>query len=183
MPDNDSLEGFTPEEISQMASTYQAILKDPRTREFGLRATKALNPKASIPEIDLKDAARAEFKKVEERQAKLEDEIRLRDARDRVNEERGKLREAGFTKDEVSEIEKVMIDEKIPSYETAAKYFKGQRQIAQPTPHSPTPAVTYSLPTDALAAAKGGKAGLSKFARETAAAALNDIQAGRIKLH
>ena len=182
MADKSSLEEYSPEEVAQMAATYKAILDNPATRELGLRATKTINPQTSIPEIDLKDAARGEFKKADEKMQALENKIRENDARDRVRDERDKLREAGHSKDDIAAIEKIMIDEHIPSYETAAKYFNGQRQIATPTPHVGGPATTYTMPADPLAALKGGKAQLNKWGREQATAALDDLRSGRIKL-
>lgn len=182
MADN-SLEGFSPEEIAQMATTYKGLLENPETRELTLRGTKKLNPRASIPEIDLKDAALGAFKKQADDMESLKADIRKRDAADRVREEREKLRDAGYSKDQVAAIEKIMIDEHIPSYDTAARYFKAQTQAAEPTPHSTAPATTYSMPADAMTALKGGKAGLNKFARESATAALDEIRSGRIKLH
>lgn len=182
----DSLEGYTPEEIAQMASTYKAILDNPETRSLGLRATQHLNPKAVIPELQLENRVGAALQKERERTDKLEQEVRERDARDRVMAERTSLREAGHSKADVDAIEALMIEEKKNgnhlTYELAARYYKGQQQMAAPTPHNVGPALTYSMPTDALASLKGGKAGLSKFARESAAQALDDLRSGRIKL-
>lgn len=178
-----SLEDYTPEQIEQMAATYQAILNNPATRELGLRATKAINPTSSIPELDLKDMARGEFKKLNERNDALEQQLRERDARDRIERERSALRSDGMSADDVAAIEKIMTDEHIPSYQTAAKYFKGQKQVAEPTPPAQSGYSTYTMPADPMAAMKGGKGALSKWARNSASEALNDIRAGRIQLN
>ena len=177
-----SLEGLNADEIAEMAATYQAGLNNPETRELMLRVTKKLKPNVSIPEIDLRDAARGEFKKVDDRQAALEQQIRERDARDRVRDERDRLREQGFSKDEVAAVEKIMMDEHIPSYETAAKYYKAQQTVAEPRPHVGGAATTYSMPKDPLAALKGGKSSLNKWSRDQATQDMDDIRSGRIKL-
>lgn len=179
-----SLEDYTPEQIEQMAATYKSALENPATREVMLRATKHLNPSMSIPEIDLKDGVRKEFQKANERADALEQQIRERDARDRVNSERASLREAGHSKDDIAAIEKIMIDKHIPSYETAAEFYRGQQQIATPTPQvQQHGGQSYSLPTDPMAAMKGGKNALKKWATNSAAEALNDIRSGRVTLN
>lgn len=178
----DSLEGYSPEEIAQMAATYKAILDNPETRELGLRATKHLNPKASIPELDMKVQVAGALKVERDAREKLERDLMERDARDRINGERATLRDQGFDKDQIAAIEKIMVDEQIPSYATAAKFYKSQQTVAEPTPRVQDRALTYSMPTDALGALKAGKAGLNKWGREAAAQALDEIRSGRIKL-
>lgn len=181
----DSLEDYTPEQIAQMASTYQAILNDPATREIGLRVTKKVNPKLSIPEIDLKDATHGALKERDSKIEALENQMRERDARDRIERERQALRSDGLTQDDVDAIEKIMMDEHIPSYQTAAKYYKAQRQVSVPTPETyrGSGAGSYSLPEDPMKALKGGKNALRSYALNSASEALNDLRSGRIKLH
>lgn len=180
-----NLEDYSAEELAQMAGTYNALLSNPETREVALRLTKKINPSLSIPEVDLKDQARAEFKATNDKLSSLENEIRMRDARDRINSERNSLRGQGFNDDDIAEIEKVMTTEQIPSYGTAATYYKNARQVAQPTPGQggAQPSSTYDLPNEALAAMKNGKQGISKWARGQAESALNELRSGQIKLH
>lgn len=178
-----SLEGMTPEQIEAMAATYHGLLSNPETREMALRATKKVNPSLSVPEVELKDLAAREFKarddKIDEQARKL---IEM-EARERVTNERAALRDQGFSKDEVAAIEKLMIEKQIPSWATAAEFYRGQQKMAEPAPHVPSPnPTTYSMPTDALGALKGGRQALTKFARETAGAALQEIRSGQVKL-
>lgn len=181
MPDD-----LSPEELQQLGAAYNDLLNDPTTREVVLRAQKARNPKLSIPEIDLKDQARGAFKDVATRQDKIEDEL-AKDRRERyVLERRAELRAEGFTGEEVTDIEKLMVAEQIPNYKTAATYYRNSKQLAAPTPNggeAPGGATTYSLPADAMAAGKGGKMGLKKFALSQADAAVAELLAGRVKLH
>lgn len=180
----DSLEDFTQEQRDQMAATYKSLLDNPETREIALRATKKVNPTIVIPELDLKDAAYHANKKITERQDKLDQELRERDARDRINAERQGLRDQGFNGDEVAAIEKIMTEKHIPSYATAAEFFRGQQSVATPTPHNVTSgARNYEMPPNAMEALKKGKTGLRDFGRSEASNALDDIRAGRIKLH
>ncbi len=172
------------EELQQLGVAYNDLLNDPATREVVLRAQKARNPKLSIPEIDLKDQARGAFKDVNARQDKIEEEL-AKERRERfVKEQRKSLRESGFSAEDVTAIEKLMVAEQIPNYATAANYYKQSRQLATPTPDAgATGSRSYELPPDALGAAKGGKGALSKFARDAANAAMTEITSGRIKLH
>lgn len=180
-----NLEDYSAEELAQMAGTYNALLTNPETREVALRLTKKVNPGLSIPEVDLKDQARAEFKRMDDRHEKLENEIRMRDARDRINGERSGLRNQGFDDNDIAEIEKVMTTEHIPSYATAATYYRNARQVATPTSGQggAQPSSTYELPNDALAAMKNGKSGISKWSRGIAETAMAELRSGQIKLH
>ena len=178
-----SLENYTEEQVEQMAATYRAIVSNPETRDLALRLTKKVNPDASIPEIELKDAAAAEFKKRDDRNDALEAGILLRDAKDRIRDERTALRDKGYNTDQISAIEKIMTDERIASYATAARYFDGQNAIAEPTPTPGLQSPNYSMPQDPLNAMKSGKKGLNQWALNAATAALADVQAGRVKLH
>ncbi len=180
-----SLDGYSTEEVAGMASTYEALLKNPETRELALRLTKKVDPNLSVPEIDLKDQARAAFQETNKKIESLEDQIRKSDARDRIERERKALRDTGLNDDDVAAVEKMMVTEQIPSYGTAAKLYRAERELAAATPSQGAvqQSTTYQLPESALAAGKSGKGGLSQFARNEADAAMNDLRSGRIKLH
>lgn len=180
-----SLEQFSPEEVQQMAATYQGLLNNPKTREVALRLTKVHNPALSIPEIEVKDATAAALKSRDDKIAELEQKQLQQEARERIERERASLRDQGFDADQIAAIEKVMTDEQIPSYKTAATYYRNAQQVAQPTPATgeTASAATYDLPGEALASMKNGKQGLKKFALQEADKALAEINAGRIKLH
>ncbi len=115
-----SLEDFSQEQIDRMAEMYQAIITNPETREMALRATKIVNPKLAIPELDSKVAIEAAVKPVQERlDAMVADKLR-QEAEDRVHTARKNLKAQGYSDEDVTAIEKVMVDDKIASHETAA---------------------------------------------------------------
>ncbi len=178
----DSLENQTPAEVAAMAAMYQKLLSNPATRELTLRASKKIDPSLSIPEVDLRDMANGAFAARDEKIASLEQQIRERDAKDRVAQARAGLAKQGMSDDDVAAIEKLMVDEQIPSYETAAKYYRAQKQIATPTPTAMQRATSFELPKSPLDAMKNGKAGLKNWARSEASAALDDLRAGRITI-
>lgn len=171
------------EDLAELGRTFNKVLEHPETRDIGLRVMKKATG-ISVPEIDLKDQANAAFRARDEKIASLENGIRERDARERVERERRALEGKGFSADDVAAIEKLMIDEQIPNYGTAANHYKMSRQLAAPTPATGAqPGSTYDLPSEALAAGKSGRQGLNKFARQQADAAMAEITSGRIKLH
>ncbi len=177
-----SLEGLSPEQIEAAAAMYQSLVSNPATREMTLRATKTVNPSLSIPEVDLKDMAGKEFSKRDEKIAKLENELLKRDAEDRVNRARSSLITKGFKQEDVDAIEKIMVDKQIPNYDTAAEFYKNQQTVAEPTPSVPVRGQTFTMPADPLASMKGGRQGLSRWARDAGTAALDEIRNGRVKL-
>lgn len=180
-----SLEDRTEEERDRLAAMYESIINNPATREMALRATKIAHPKLVIAELDNKDAIAAATKPLQEKIDQMQEEKLREDMEKRVEAQRKALRDQGYSQADVDEIEKLMVSDKIATHETAAKYFTAQRQLAEPTPGTRQgTSVTYALPGDALNSIKtAGKKGLGAWARNEAAAAINDIAAGRIKLH
>ena len=181
-----SLEDFTDEQRDSMAATYKALIDNPETRELALRLTKKVNPESSIPEIEMKDAARAEFKKIADRQDAADAKLLERDAEIRVKEARANLREQGFSKEDIAAIETIIIEEKKNgnhmTYDLAARYYKNSQTVAEPTP-TPAAGMNYSVPQEAASAMKNGRKGLNAWALDSAAKALAEIQAGRVQLH
>lgn len=178
-----SLEGLTPEQIEEAADMYRSLVTNPKTREATLRGSKVVNPNIATPELDLRDAALAEFKTRDEKIASLETKLLERDAEQRVKDQRQALREKGYSADDVAAIEKLMLDRKIPSYDTAAEFYAQAKKLAEPTPN-PGPNLAprqFQMP-DMLQAQKGGRQSLNKAARDAAASALDDVRGGRVKL-
>lgn len=183
-----SLEGLTPEQIEEMASLYHGLVTNPETREPTLRSTKKLNPRMSIPELDVRTSVEAALKSRDEKIAEMEARELVREVEGRATRNRQSLRDKGYSTEDVAAIEKLMVDRQIPSYDTAAEFFAQQRQLAEPTPDSGRldreRALSYSLPQDPLAALKtGGKKALQAMGRNSAAAALAEIRTGQVKLH
>lgn len=184
MPKPANLEGLSEDQIATMASLYRSVVTNPETREMALVATKKAHPEMSIPELDVKEAIRAEMKTHNERlEAEVAERIR-RDAEQRVRDERAALRDKGYSLDQVAAIEKIMMEKHIPSYAQAAEFFDLQNRVAEPTPSSAVESgSTFQLPPSPLEAMKKGRFGVRDWARNEATQALNDLRAGRVKLH
>lgn len=179
-----TLEDMSAEEIAALADMQNQLMNNPETRSTMLRLMKRQNPALAIPEIELADQANHAFKGVNDRLDKMQLDQLERDTKARVERERGRLASQGMSEDDITAIEKVMVDEQIPNYATAAKYYQQSRQLAAPTPSTETERNgRFELPADPLKAAKGGRNGLKEFGRSEANAAMNDLLAGRIKLH
>lgn len=188
MADKNLLEGYSADDIAAMASAYASIVTNPETREATLRLQKKVNPQARLPEIELADQIKAATKEQQEKIDAQAAKLIQMEAEQRIRDEREKLRAAGFSDADVTAIEAEMIEAKkggtVLTYESAAKYYKASKTMAVPTATPHVTSMTNELPGDALKAYKEkGRNGLNNYARERAGKALDDILAGRIKLH
>lgn len=164
------------------AGLLRTLLDDPATRKDTLELVKKKNPGMAIPEIEV--AAAQEAALAEERKArqKLEAEVReirqyesLRAERERVMEEHG------LSKNDLKEVEKLMVDDKapIPHFDAAVKVFKASQVMAEPTSASLTPQL-YEMPEKSVwGAGVGNKSALDKIAKQAAYDAVNALRSKR----
>jgi hypothetical protein len=172
-----SLENYSVDQIQELAALADSLTKNPKTRESFLRLAKTASPETPIPEIDIKDQVRAMAQPLVEKVASLERELLTRKVEDNIINHRSGLYEKGFKKNEVTQIEQLMIDKQIPSHETAAEFYRMQKQTATPTPSTMTP---ITLPTNVMESMKnGGQAGMNQWARGEAYSIISDLKAGR----
>lgn len=188
--DRASLENMTTDQLLEFAQQTSAshnllntLMNDPDARPFIQRRLKALNPKLVIPEIDAVDAVTAQIVAERGERLKLEQQLRERDVRDRLERERAKIKQTyGLSDADVIEVEKLMTAEHdpIPTYDAAARVYKASLMTAVPTAAS-LRAPTYDMPeTEVWGKGIGNKAALDKIAVNEAWAALNDIRAGKV---
>lgn len=175
----ESLEDFTPEELANMGRLYGQLVKNPKTRDMTLRATKAISPETSIPEIDVLDkvahAMTPHLKNIEKLTA---DNLKLQVERN-IEAKRASLREDGYTKDEIEAVEKLMVEKQIPDYKTAGEFFRLQAKAAPTTPANWSNPTRLPIDKDKTKAAGGYK----KFFLQDAHQAIDDIRSGKIKLN
>lgn len=170
---------FSEDEYRNMGKLYSQLVGNPKTREFTLRATKHIAPQTSIPEIDVLDRVGSAMKPHLERLTKAEQRLVESDTKNSILEKRQALYEKGYSKDDVSAMEKIMTEKHIPSYETAAEFYDAQRKSATPTPASWNSPNKLPIDKDKSKAAGGFK----KFFIQDAHQALDDLHAGRVKLN
>jgi len=171
------LEGYTDEEVRELAALANDIARNPKTRGLFLQATKTVRPDTPIPEIDMANAVGAALAERDKKIAELE-KARLDEQTTRqALEARKMLREKGYadSDEDVAAIEKLMVDEKIVSHETAGKHFRMQRELAPP---AAAPVATSPIPADNADLMKDPKG----WARREAARAIQELGARRRSL-
>ena len=172
-----SLENYSVDQITELASLADSLAKNPQTREQFLRLTKAASPNTPIPEIDLKDQMSTMAKPLIDKVASLEQQLLQKKVEDGIMNKRSSLYDKGFKKDEVDQIEKLMVEKQIPSHDTAAEFFRMQRQSAAPTPSTMTP---ISLPKGPMEQMKaGGQTAMNQWSRGEAYSIIDSIRQGK----
>lgn len=90
-----SLEGKSKEEIEALAALAADVLSKPDTAGVFQRLVKKNNPDVSMPMVELEDKARAEFARLEKKNATLEARLDQSDSQNGVNVLYENLRETG----------------------------------------------------------------------------------------
>ena len=163
MANDNSLENVDPVDI-ELAALAKKLSNDPATRKDFLRLVKKHNPAQPIPELDVEDRISALAAPHIQKVAKLEADLLKRDVAGRIEEKRSALREQGYSRDDVAAIEKLMVEKQIPSHDTAASYFKMEKQTATPTP------AAAPIPIPPAASVSGASAGSASGSAEAAGA-------------
>ena len=167
-----SLEDLSFEARDELALLARQLAENPATRKDFLRLTKKAKPDMPIPELEIEDYTHSQVSKSNERVEQLEAKLRELDALDKLKERRANLMDKGFitNKDELNEVEKVMLEKNIPDHETAAEYWQWMKQSATPTPsgYNPSAINKFDLSTYWKNPVQG--------ARNEAAKALNELR-------
>jgi hypothetical protein len=185
-----TLEDLTPDQLLATAKSFQSqatlltqLTSNPETREQVQRALKKLNPSLVIPEIDAADRVLAVVKESTTRLETLENTIRERDIRDRLERARaGVQTKYKLTDEDMQGVEALMVDKDnpIPSYDAAARVFLASRQSSVPTAISLQPP-TFSMPEkDTWGKGIGNKAMLDKIGLNEAFNAYNELFSGKV---
>ena len=130
-----SLENLSLEARDELASLAQTLAENPDTRKDFLRMTKKIKPGMPIPELDIEEYTNRAITASDARVQALESKLRERDAQSELEKRRNNLiTNKNIRKEDIPEIEKLMLEKQIPSHDTAAEYFEYMRQAAKPTP-------------------------------------------------
>jgi hypothetical protein len=169
--------------VQPIANLASALMADPQARILLQREVKRLNPKANIPDLELRDAVDSRIDEQRKELEKLQQQMLERDVRDRIERERATIKaKYGFSDADVAAVEALMTDkdEPIPSYGAAAKVHAAAKASHVPTPASYAPP-TFEMPeTDVWARGIGNKAELNKIAMNEAYKALADVRSGKV---
>jgi hypothetical protein len=144
-----SLEDISLEQRDELALLMKELAENPTTRKEALRLTKKVRPNLPIPELELEDYTEQKVTAAEERVMQLEAKLKEKEAREELQKRRDKLIKNGLVQneDDISEVEKIMLEKKISDHETAAEYFQWMKQAATPTPsgYNPSPLKGFDL--------------------------------------
>lgn len=175
-----SLEELTPNEVLGLASLTNQLASDPATRTEFLKMLKKKNPGMVIPEIDAAEAVHGEISKLKEENAKLREEFSNNELRRNIEGKRSDaMKRHRLTDDQMTEVEKLMVEKHLPDYDTAAEFFSMSQRIAPPTSVDTVANPDFTMP--ALETWKGGignKTQLDKIARSEAYKAWNEVNGG-----
>ena len=173
------LEGMTPEAVNDLAQLATTLANNPKTRNHFLRLTKMANPDVQIPEIEMADQLNGILSKGAERLKAMEDKLAEREMRERLDTARRELREQGIAKEDIAEVEKMMLERHIPDHKTAAEFFQMSRKSAEPTP-SQYNAMGVEMPKMDLSKVHGNN--INSWARQEAGNALTEIMKNRVRI-
>ena len=134
--------------LTNVASTIDKMLSNPKTRRKILEAQKELNPNLAIPEIDEVDRGVARYneldtkitesrKQLEAVEARIAERERLATLTAQWEGGRSKLRKSGWTDESIPGIEKLMEERCIADHEAAAALYEKLNPPAASGPLSP----------------------------------------------
>lgn len=154
------------------------VLKDPEGGKDFMRMLKKHNPKASIPVVELDDRIEAIREESNKKIGALENTISKLQTEQGIKEQRGYLVSKGLDAKQIEEVEKLMLERKIPDYEAGLDLYTYRRQLAQPTPHiTPRKPITDGMPKEiSEALAQGNTGPLNQHALAVAHQAVSEIQ-------
>ena len=176
------LEGKSAEEIAALAELAEQLANNPKTRKGFLHLSKAANPDAHIPEVDIPaqvntmlEAGLKRLEAAEKKNAEYETERNI------LNRRQALIDAGKATKGDIAAIEKLMIDKHIPDHETAAEFYAMQQKAAEPTPRDARANVRET--TMPAVDTKPFKGNLNEWARNMAAKTLDELRGkGTIKV-
>ncbi len=129
-----SLEGMSEEQIAGLARVAKSLGDNPKTREGLQRLMKENNPDLMIPEIDIPERFRAELEHERTERKAIQTRLDSEAMERRILASRQVIIGKGVPEDEVSAVEKLMVDRGIVNHETAAEFHMAQKRMAEPTP-------------------------------------------------
>ncbi len=174
---NVSLEGMSAEQITDLAILAKAQLDNPVTRPHFLQNSKVVNPESSIPEIDIPMRVNKMLQSGKEMIDKQATEIaNMRLERDIERRREVLMKKHGLSENDVSEVEKLMLEKQIASHDTAAEFYNSQKQSARPSPSMFSP---NTMPKINLK--ESGMPNMSQWARNEAGKTLDEFR-GRIRV-
>lgn len=177
MAEEFSLETASQDEINAFAAVRKAF-KVPGAKKLIQKALKEANPDLDIPELELDSRIEKEVGGIRKEFQDYKEGVAKEKLTSKLEAERKALRDAGFSAEDVTAIEKKMADEGIVNHATAGKLFKLERQAAMPTPQVSWKAKKeekFVIDKEVMQ----DPAALKNWSTNEAAAAIDEIRAAR----
>jgi hypothetical protein len=136
-----SLEDLSLEARDELAALAKKLADNPKTRKEFLRLTKSVNPDLPIPELEIEERTTNALDQMRQENEAIRAQLREKEALETLEKRRNALMKKGLvqSEDDISQVEKVMLDKKIADHETAAEYWQWMKQTAEPTASSYQP--------------------------------------------
>ena len=144
-----SLEDVSYEARDELARLAKQLSDNQETRTEFLKLAKKVRPDVVMPEIEMEERYARKFQDLEAKFAARDAKQAEREAMDNLEYRRKSLMEKGLVsnRDEIQEIERLMLDKGITNHEAAAEHYKYMKQAAIPTPsgYNPNPMKKFDL--------------------------------------
>jgi hypothetical protein len=177
-----SLEGKSVEEIASLAELAMQLSSNPKTRQGFLQLSKAANPEANIPEIDIPFQFKAVIDRGQKRIEDLEKQIQEDRLERSIEAKRRALVSGGkASRKDIEAIEKIMVEKHIPDHETAAEFYALQQKSAEPTTDV-TVQRNLKESVNPQMDLKQFNGNINDWARATAKNTLDEMRKGQIKI-
>ena len=131
-----TLEDLDSGQRDELALLAHELSSSPETRKEFLKLAKSKRPNLPVPELELDERLTQATSTADAKIAALEAKLAEKDMRAELERRRQTIKQKGLAKDdeEVTAIEKLMLEKGITNHDTAAEYHKWMSQTAAPTP-------------------------------------------------
>lgn len=167
-----SLENVSLDEMESLATLSKTLADNPATRRQFLELIKTASPSTNIPEIDMEYRMNESTKPLRDKISSLESQLRENDFKELRKSSHKQLLDMGISKEEIPDVEQLMLDKQIGNFGTAGEFYLNSRQTATPS------AGTFSTPM-VMPDIKSMGGDVNAWARGQANDAINEILKAR----
>jgi hypothetical protein len=144
-----SLENASYEERDALALLAKDLSNNPETRSQFMQLTRKVRPEVAMPELEIQERVNTQLDKYQQKISSLEAKLQERDAVNNLEQRRKSILDKGLVnnRDEIQDVEKIMLEKGITNHEAAAEYHNFMKQAAVPTPtgYNPNPMKQFDL--------------------------------------
>lgn len=183
MPDNQDTQAIDPR-----AALLEQAWRNPQARTMLEDAFAIVHPTADIPGRKVRLEREETLKAIDEKERKIDAKLAELDRKEAHGTATRELLGQGYTPEDITAIEKLMVDEGIGTHASAAIVYAARTKVAQPRSYTPSgihvPGQGPGAWADHFAGitAGDGRGVGSEWARNLTDEILNDFQNGKGKL-